>query len=309
VSSGVLTEDVVSARSGAEKPLITVVVPTKNSSRTIGSCLTSIADQTYKNLEIVVVDNFSTDDTWATARQMADIVIAAGPERSTQRNLGILRGHGEWVLWIDSDMELPSRTIELMVVRAQETDADGVFVPESTIGDGYWTACRALERSCCWDETLVQSPRLVRREYLLRTGGFLPSLAGTEDAELRTRMREDGCTFASIPELIVHDEGHIELLGVVHKRYYYGRGLREYRHKHPGALNEQADAAVKAYIRNWRKLAAKPGVTAGVVTMRAAELAAYAIGYAVGGIRAGQLPSGDGAMQVADRGGVNPEWR
>ena len=54
---------------------------------------------------------------------------------------------------------------------------------------------------------------------------------------------------------------------ILKKRYYYGRGLREYKEKHPGALNEQAGAAVKAYVRHWRKLAADPSHTVGVVFM------------------------------------------
>ena len=264
---------------------MSVVVPTKDSIRVIEACLRSIKAQTYPAVELVVVDNFSTDGTWEVAQELADLAIAAGPERSGQRNLGIERSGGEWVLWIDSDMVLPPDIVELMVAKADETGADGVFAPESTIGDGYWTACRALERSCCWDEILVQAPRLVRRQYLIDSGGFLPSLAGTEDAELRTRMREDGRGLASIPELIIHDEGKMDLSFILKKRYYYGRGLREYKEKHPGALNEQAGAAVKAYARNWRKLAAKPGLTVGVGFMRAGEFAAYGVGYLVGAVR------------------------
>jgi hypothetical protein len=94
---------------------------------------------------------------------------------------------------------------------AADESADGVFIPEVTVGDGYWTACRALERSCCIEEIMVQSPRLVRRDYLRRTGGFLESLSGTEDAELRSRMMHDGCRLAWIPDLIVHDEGQMTL--------------------------------------------------------------------------------------------------
>lgn len=269
----------------SSRPLVSVVVPTRNSGRTIERCLRSVREQTYSPIELLVVDNFSTDGTFESAQELADVAISAGPERSAQRNLGIETAKGEWVLWIDSDMDLPAKIIEQMIDRATATDADAVFAPESTIGEGYWTACRALERSCCWDELLVQAPRLVKRDYFLRTGGFLPSLAGTEDAELRTRMRTDGCTLESIPDLIVHDEGRLRLWGVVEKRYYYGLGLPEYKVRHPGALSEQGGAAVKAYARHWRKLAAEPALTAGVGVMRAAELAAYGVGYLIGGIK------------------------
>jgi glycosyltransferase involved in cell wall biosynthesis len=266
-------------------PLVSVVVPTRDSGRTIERCLQSIRAQTHPAVELIVVDNFSTDDTFEVATRLADLALSAGDERSAQRNLGVAEASGEWILWIDSDMDLPEHIVAAMVERALAEEADGVFAPESTVGQGYWTACRALERSCCWDELGVQAPRLVRRSYLLETGGFLPSLAGTEDAELRTRMRHDGCRLASIDDLIVHDEGRLRLGGILLKRYYYGLGLPEYRRRHPGALEEQAGAAVRAYLRHWRKLVAAPATAAGVVLMRAGELAAYGAGYLIGGIR------------------------
>ena len=180
------------------------------------------------------------------------MAIQAGPERSAQRNLGIERSAGDWVMWIDGDMVLPPSILERAMEAAR--NADGVFIPEITVGTGYWTRCRALERSCCTEELLVQSPRLVKRPYMVDTGGFVTSLSGTEDAELRTRMLEDACTLTWIPDLIVHDEGRMTLGGVLRKRYYYGRGLASYKRDHPGALSVQAKAAIGAYGRHWRRL-------------------------------------------------------
>lgn len=276
--------DATAPDSGAVSQLVSVVVVTKDIIRTIEPCLRSIKEQTWPNVELLVVDNFSTDGTWQAAEQLADVAIQAGPERSAQRNLGAERAHGDWLLWVDADMELPSTIIERAMAQAQAENAVAVFVPEVTVGDGYWTACRALERSCCVEEVLVQSPRLIRRDYLLRSGGFLETLAGTEDAELRARMIADGCALAWIPDLIIHDEGRLSLSGILKKRYYYGRGLKQFRQRHPGALAGQAGAAVEAYRKNWRKLAAQPAIAAGVVLMRAGELAAYGLGAAVGAV-------------------------
>lgn len=270
--------------SGPDRPLVSVVVPVKDSIRTIEACLRSIRAQTWAPLELIVVDNFSTDGTWEVAQRWAHDAVQAGPERSAQRNLGVERANGPWVLWIDADMELPPAIVEQAMAVALDEGADGVFIPEVTVGDGYWTACRALERSCCTDEILVQSPRLVRRDYLRGSGGFLESLSGTEDAELRSRMIADGCSLAWIPEEIVHDEGRMSLGFIWSKRYYYGRGLKRYRAAHPGALGEQAGSAVGAYRRHWRKLAARPGVAAGVVVMRAGEFVAYGVGAALGAL-------------------------
>lgn len=261
---------------------VSAVVPTKNTVRTLDRCLRSIKGQTWTDVELVVVDNFSTDGTWEIAHELADIAVQSGPERSSQRNLGVEKASGDWIIWIDADMELPATIIERALDAAELESAEAVFIPEVTVGDGYWTRCRALERSCCTDEILVQSPRLIRRDYLLASGGFRTSLSGTEDAELRTRMLAEGIKMTWIPDLIIHDEGRLRIAGVLSKRYYYGRGLAWYQRAHPGALGGQAAAAVGAYRRHWRKLAADPTVAAGVIAMRASELAAYGIGAIVG---------------------------
>ena len=62
--------------------------------------------QTWPALELIVVDNGSTDATWAVAERHADLALRGGPERSAQRNLGIDHAAGEWVCYVDADMEL-----------------------------------------------------------------------------------------------------------------------------------------------------------------------------------------------------------
>jgi len=50
------------------KPLFSIILPTKNNTRTIEKCLDSILSQTYSNIEVIFVDNFSTDDTYEIAK-------------------------------------------------------------------------------------------------------------------------------------------------------------------------------------------------------------------------------------------------
>lgn len=263
---------------------VSVVVPVKNTARTLEACLRSIREQTWPDVELVVIDNFSDDGSWEIARRWAHHAEQAGPERSAQRNLGTERATGRWILWIDADMELPPTIVERAMEALIDDDADAVFIPEVTVGDGFWTACRAHERTCGIDEVMVQAPRLLGRDYLLESGGFLESLSGTEDAELRSRMIAAGMRLTWIPDLIIHDEGNMSFSFIMKKRYYYGRGLKRYRERHPGALSAQAGSAVGAYRRNWRMLAARPGLTAATVLMRAGEFVAYGVGAAIGAL-------------------------
>ena len=263
-------------------PLVSVVVPTRDAGRTIGTCLRSIRAQTWPALELIVVDNASVDGTWAVAERLADVVLRGGPERSAQRNLGIDHAAGEWVCYVDADMELALDVVERAVLAGTAAGAVGVAIPEESVGEGFWTRCRALERRCLRDEPELRWPRLVRTRYLRDTGGFAPWLTGTEDAELHRRMVAGGAPIVLADGLILHHEGRLTLSGLARKRRYYGRGLLAYRRAHPGAVSAQARAVARAAWRHRRELLAQPVVAAGIAVMRTVELGAYLAGAVAG---------------------------
>ena len=92
-------------------PLVSVIIPTKNSSQFLEECLLSIKDQTYKNIEIIVVDNNSTDNTKKIARKYTDKVFNQGPERSAQVNYAVTQAKGEYVYKVDSDFILDTNVV------------------------------------------------------------------------------------------------------------------------------------------------------------------------------------------------------
>lgn len=259
-------------------PRVSVIVPTRNNARTIEACLASIMAQSYPATELLVVDNHSTDGTPQIAARFTESVFSAGPERSAQRNLGIERAQGEWILWIDSDMVMPSQAVEVAIRTAVETKAVGVALPERTIGAGFWTACRALERTCYLDEPLLHNPRLIRREYLVSGRGFDLDMSGPEDTDLRLRMRADNARIELAPVLIDHDEGRLTITEVMRKRYYYGRSIPTFAARHAHGVEDQGSRVVKTYLRHAPRLVRRPHQAVGMVVMRALEAAAYGLG-------------------------------
>lgn len=259
-------------------PQVTVVVPTRNNERTIEECLKSVVAQTYRPLELIVVDNHSTDATVSIAQRYADAVLTAGPERSAQRNLGIEQASGEWVLWLDSDMILPPTSVQVALDTALRTGAAGVALPERTVGDGFWTACRALERECYLDQPWLHNPRLLRRDFLLGDGGFRLDMSGPEDADLRMRMLAAGARIELAPIIIDHDEGRLTLRDVMSKRYYYGRSIPAFAQQHDGAVGAQGRALLKAYVDNRGRLLRDPAHAVGMVALRSMEVVGYTLG-------------------------------
>jgi glycosyltransferase involved in cell wall biosynthesis len=261
---------------------VAVVVPTRDSMRTLPACLRSIRAQDVP-VQLIVVDNASSDGTYELARELADLAVRGGPERSAQRNAGIRLATGDWILWIDADMVLPPTTVSAALATADETGADAVAVPEVSVGAGFWTACRALERSCYLDDPSLHNPRLLRRDLLLGAGEFDQAMAGPEDTDLRLRLRSAGTRTALCSDvLIVHDEGRLTLRSILAKRVYYGRSLPAFAAKNPGALAGQGAGTLGALVRHRRRLARHPAHAAGLLVMRAAEAAAYAVGYQQG---------------------------
>lgn len=261
-------------------PLVSVVVPTRDAARTVARCLASLRAQTWPALELLVVDNWSQDGTWEVAGRLADVAVRAGPERSAQRNLGARRARGEWVLWVDADMVLPPDAVERSLAAARAAEAGAVFLPEASTGDGFWARCRALERRCYTGEPRIEAPRLVRADILAAVGGFDPANTGTEDAALRNRLVAGGVKLAWADTVVEHDEGRLRLGAAVRKRFFYGHSLPAYHRAHPGAVAAQARGILAAYWRHRRLLAADPAHAAGLVVLRACELAAWAGGAA-----------------------------
>lgn len=99
--------------------LISIIITTKNEARNIENCIKSILGQSYKDLEIIVVDNNSTDRTKEIAKKYTDKVYDKGPERSAQRNFGVAQSGGEYFLYLDADMILSPDVVKECVERLE----------------------------------------------------------------------------------------------------------------------------------------------------------------------------------------------
>ena len=111
--------------------LVSVVIPTYNRSKDLKRALKSVLSQTYKNWEVVVVDNNSTDDTDAMLKDLNDqrirlLKINNNGVIAASRNLGIYASNGKWIAFLDSDDWWTSQKLELSV-KALEGGADVVY--------------------------------------------------------------------------------------------------------------------------------------------------------------------------------------
>ena len=262
---------------------LSVVITTKNESANIANCIRAF-DAFRDDVEIIVVDNASTDDTKAIAADLGATVLDKGPERSAQRNLGWRTARTDWVVVLDADMILPQETVrEILGVvgeredfRRETEDASGglksdvssplaYWIPEVRTGSGIRVKARNFERSF-YDGTAIDALRLFHKSVLEATGGYDENLiAGPEDWELDIRVLATGAKCAVLKNPLIHNERQLTLRRMLEKKAYYTKSMAAYQAKWKGhpALKRQFGLLYRyfgVFVEHgkWKKLLRHP---------------------------------------------------
>lgn len=266
------------------QPIVSIIVPTKNSSQVLEACLQSLKAQTYQNIEIIVVDNNSTDDTKAIAEKYTEKVFNEGPERSAQRNYGVEQSQGEYVAIIDSDMQLAEKVIENAVAKIEGDKATGIIIPEESFGQGLWAECKKLERSFYIGISWMEAARFFRKNSYVEAGGYDESMVSGEDWDLSQRMKQFG-NLSRIDDLIFHNEGRISLLRTIRKKFYYAQKFSKYVEKNKGneSVNNQTGLLkrYRLFFSQPRKLFRNPFLGMCMLWMKTCELGFGGLGYII----------------------------
>jgi len=200
-----------------EKPTVSVVIPAYNAAWCIGRAIDSVLAQSFRDLEVIVVDDGSTDDT-------AKMLAAYGPRirvvsklnggMSSARNAGIALARGPYLAFLDADdrwlPEKLSRQVELLDSRHDLSFCSTTATLESPEGEtiGIW-GCQRLANPSLADifehHAAIAggaSSVLARRELVVSLNGFDDKLFGAEDTDLWIRLASRG-GYACIPEPLV----------------------------------------------------------------------------------------------------------
>lgn len=258
---------------------LSVVVATRNEADNVASCIDSFA-AFRDRVEIVVVDNDSSDSTCAIAAERGAMVLRKGPERCAQRNSGWQNATADWILILDADMIVPGKTIAAILEatgRSESNAPAAYWIPEIRSGRGFRAKVRNFERSF-YDATCIDALRLFRRDVLEKTGGYDEKLLpGGEDWELDIRVKALSFELALLSEPLIHNEKQLPLKRMLEKKAYYTRGFAAYKAKWPDnpAVKKQFSpwyrfAGVFIEHGKWRKVLRHPILFAGIIFERLA---------------------------------------
>jgi glycosyltransferase involved in cell wall biosynthesis len=147
---------------------VSVIVPVYNVSEYIERCWDSIRNQTYKNIEVLFVDDCGTDDSVAklegylAAEDTVDARILHHSRNrglSAARNTGLEAATGEYVYFLDSDDDVTEDCIESLVSPLTEKKYDFVVGDYSVVGDGGYSPLSS-------NTGAVETPEEVLRTYV-----------------------------------------------------------------------------------------------------------------------------------------------
>ena len=152
------------------KPKISVIVPVFNVKKHLQKCFLSIANQTYENLEVLVVDDGSFDgsekvcDQWAEKDKRFVVIHKTNGGLSSARNVGLEKAKGEFVLFVDSDDFVEPNMIEKLVKAQTKAKAEicaCLFSMETEAGETYADVPKFETKSCTGIESLkfLNQPR------------------------------------------------------------------------------------------------------------------------------------------------------
>ena len=201
-----------------EAPLISVIIPTYNRANLVNQTLDSVLQQSYQNLEIIIVDDGSTDETEATIKDIADSRICYLRHQKNfggakARNTGIEAATGQYIAFLDSDDIWMPNKLELQIASIQKfSDFEKVVIytqrkfsnafkgkhikrPKKGIED----STNLADYLFCEDGDM-QTSTLMMASSLAKATCFRPELKKHQDWDFCLRLEANGATFAFLPE-------------------------------------------------------------------------------------------------------------
>jgi len=240
-------------KKNSSEPSVSVIIPTYNRQHMVGRALGSVLTQTCRNIEVIVVDDGSSDDTEYEIARIDDVRIrymrhTINRGAPAARNSGFAAARGKYVAFLDSDDEwLPDKLEKQLQLFHGTTETVGVvyagfsYVYEKTgeiISEviptrrGY--VYEEMLRSC-----IIGSPTpLIKRDCFEKTGLFDETLPGCQDWDMWIRLAQR-YEFEFVPEILARHYAHGQQISVDLRAKIEGKGLviKKYASellRHPG---------------------------------------------------------------------------
>ena len=263
-----------------------IIVPTYNEARNLPRLLQSLSRQRSVGIEVIVVDQESTDMTAELAADSGCMVLTRPRAHfysppAASRNAGAAASSGTYLVHLDADMELPDDDF-LASLRALFSDhVQAIVIHERDVATGYWSHVKAVER-LCYVGSSIESARGVTRALFNEVDGYNTKISSGEDYDISCRYATRTSIHINHPLTVNHHTGRVLLRNLLIKKFNYGRTVTDYLTESRASGGPTALSLIwtdlTCYIRRWDLLTKDPFHYLGIFVLRGLELGAIAFG-------------------------------
>ena len=176
----------------SEIGLVSAIIPTYNYGKYVSEAIDSILEQSYKLIEIIVVDDGSVDNTAEVLKSYSEKVHYIHQKNSglsAARNTGIRMAKGEFIAFLDADDKWSPNKIKRQVELAYQTGHPVILCTMNEADKNY---DYVNFDNCFFHPSALGSNALIKHDRLLEVGGFDEELKSVEDREMMLRLTRNG---------------------------------------------------------------------------------------------------------------------
>lgn len=235
---------------------VTIIVPAYNEEKIIDKSIPSLLKQTYQNIEILVVDDGSKDQTYLKAKKYEfqsdnkSLKVLTKPNggKANAINYGIQHSNGELIMVVDADSKLQPNAVELMAKYFSDPEiaavAGSVYVSNQK---NLWTKLQALEyieglnmvrngQAFLKMVNIIPGPIGMFRKSALYDVGLYDDDTFAEDCDVTLKLISKGYKIDFESDAVAYTEAPDRLLDLIKQRYRWTRGILQAIKKHKSLL-------------------------------------------------------------------------
>lgn len=192
--------------------LISIIIPCHNSATTIDRAVQSVFSQSWKNWELILVNNNSTDDTWEKllniqkSNSTKNIIVLDEKKKGAPaaRNKGLYEAGGEWIQFLDADDELLPEKLQTQIAHIDD-GIDAVYSPYYSVKinsvNSHYIIKEDIWEALMMSKIGITSSNLFRKEALVSVNGWDENLSSSQDSALAFKLLKMQSAFLALDQI------------------------------------------------------------------------------------------------------------